>query len=301
MGVGTDTTLHIDGAAVAVRTTGPADGWPLIFVAGTPNSRLVAPAERIAATADVRVVTFDRPGYGQSDETDDTGWQATGRLVNKLAQRLELRACSIAAWSAGAGHALAAAARLGDRCRSVGLVAPLGPIDLTECRRALPRLSAARLSVLRRLPPQHRRRAIARALTKTATDAHQHPSHRWQQLMDRAAPPDRSALMTHDVEATLRADIEAAFRQGGRGWFRDVEAMCEPWPESIFDLTTPTRIWHGEQDHDVGVRSGEVLADRLPDAILERRPDAGHYLLFDIWPELLEHAARAGETSRETS
>src|SRR5262245_34277007 len=50
-----------------VSETGDPAGKPLFYFHGTPGSRLdVAFAERLATDGGVRMVAFDRPGYGGS-------------------------------------------------------------------------------------------------------------------------------------------------------------------------------------------------------------------------------------------
>ena len=57
-----------DGRRVAVQETGNPSGHPVFLLHGTPGSRLgPLPRGRVLYELGVRLITFDRPGYGWSD------------------------------------------------------------------------------------------------------------------------------------------------------------------------------------------------------------------------------------------
>lgn len=59
--------VRVDGRAVMVRDAGDPDGSPLLYVHGTPGSRSdVRFGDDSARHMGVRVISFDRPGYGGS-------------------------------------------------------------------------------------------------------------------------------------------------------------------------------------------------------------------------------------------
>ena len=47
--------------------SGNADGYPVFNLHGSPNCRLLIRAPDMIAEVGVRLITYDRPGYGQSD------------------------------------------------------------------------------------------------------------------------------------------------------------------------------------------------------------------------------------------
>src|ERR1700691_5923478 len=57
-----------DGRTLAVQEGGDPDGKPVLAHSGTPNSRqLYAPHVADAAARGIRLISYDRPGYGESD------------------------------------------------------------------------------------------------------------------------------------------------------------------------------------------------------------------------------------------
>src|SRR5829696_2426819 len=117
---------------------GRPDGVPVLYLHGTPDSRLARPTDDgLAAHAGVRVLALDRPGYGGSDPvptvgsgagTSPAGWveAVVGDGVAVL-DELRVERCGVVAWSGGALTALAVAAGLPERIAALGIVAGLVP------------------------------------------------------------------------------------------------------------------------------------------------------------------------------
>src|SRR6188472_785744 len=59
--------VDVGGHTLKVREAGDPAGRPIVYFHGTPSCRLEpAFADRPAAELGVRLVSFDRPGYGES-------------------------------------------------------------------------------------------------------------------------------------------------------------------------------------------------------------------------------------------
>ena len=126
------------GRSVMVRDAGNPAGVPVVYFHGTPGSRLdVSFGEDVAKGMGVRVVSFDRPGYGRSD----AGPYSLSRIaadVGVIADRLGVGRFAALGWSGGGPSALAAAAVLGQRVTTVGVVAGDGPFQqMTALRERL--------------------------------------------------------------------------------------------------------------------------------------------------------------------
>src|SRR6188472_764527 len=59
--------VDVGGHTLKVREAGDPDGRPLVYFHGTPSCRLEpAVADMLCAELGIRLVSFDRPGYGES-------------------------------------------------------------------------------------------------------------------------------------------------------------------------------------------------------------------------------------------
>ncbi|HMJ76883.1 MAG TPA: alpha/beta hydrolase [Iamia sp.] len=118
-----------DGRALAVDDVGDPDGAPVLYLHGTPDSRLSRhPDDGVTASAGVRLLAVDRPGIGRS--TGHPG-RTLGSAADDLAAvlaTLGIDRVVVLAWSAGAPFGAALAARHPGLVSALGLVAPLVPL-----------------------------------------------------------------------------------------------------------------------------------------------------------------------------
>ena len=124
----TTTVTTPDGRSLDVYLAGPPDGDVLLFHFGTPSGPLpYQPSVDLMAERGLRYVAFSRAGYGSST-------RRPGRSVADVVDDARVvldhvgaeRAVTIG-WSGGGPHALACAALLPDRIRSVATLASVAP------------------------------------------------------------------------------------------------------------------------------------------------------------------------------
>src|SRR3954452_3100554 len=105
-----------DSRALGVAEWGDADGKPVFTLHGTPGSRLGRhPDEDAVRAAGLRVITYDRPGYGASDRHAGRRVVDCVADVAAIADTLGIDTFFVSGGSGGGPHSLAVAARLGDR------------------------------------------------------------------------------------------------------------------------------------------------------------------------------------------
>ena len=105
-----------DGRALGVCEWGVADGAPVFSLHGTPGSRLARHHDpAVYERAGVRVITYDRPGYGVSERRLGRRVADVVEDVATIADALELDRFAVMGGSGGGPHALACGARLGEQ------------------------------------------------------------------------------------------------------------------------------------------------------------------------------------------
>jgi pimeloyl-ACP methyl ester carboxylesterase len=262
-----------DGRHIDVRVYEPADGVPLVFHHGTPAAGLPNRAMvRSAQERGLRVVSFSRPGYGNSDRLPGRSVADVAADTAVVLAELGADRCLVAGWSGGGPHALACAARLGPAAAvlviagvapydAVGLdwLAGMGQDNIDEFGLAVegedalrPYLTAAREGLTH---------ATAEDLVTS---------------LDNLLPDvDRAALTGEFAE-----DMLAAFREGlGNGvdgWLDDDSAFTQPWGFSLEEIAVPVMIWQGSEDLMVPFGHGKWLAHRMPTASAHLEDGEGH-------------------------
>jgi pimeloyl-ACP methyl ester carboxylesterase len=117
-----------DGRGIAVEESGEPAGQPVFLLHGTPGSRIgPIPRPMVLYQLGIRLITFDRPGYGLSDRSFGRTVADIAADVCEIADFLGLDDFAVLGRSGGGPHALACAALLPQRARRVAAMVALAP------------------------------------------------------------------------------------------------------------------------------------------------------------------------------
>ena len=261
-----------DGRVVAWASWGVPDGRPLMWLQGTPGSRLGATAnqesyERVSA----HVVTFDRPGYGRSSPHRDVTVLSVGDDALAVADAVGWDTFAVAGISGGGPPALAIAFRAPERVTALGLINAGAPAAMEDPDDLLALNREARRRAL-----EEGRESLEEFLVPLAAQMMTDLDATIDAFLEDAPEVDKETMKTPEGRARMAESMREAFRQGPQGWFDDSWAQLQPWGFELSDVKTPVRMWYGELDRAVPRRSVERMAAELVVASLEMFPDAGH-------------------------
>jgi pimeloyl-ACP methyl ester carboxylesterase len=91
--------------------------------------------------------------------------------------------------------------------------------------------------------------------------------------------------------AALGQDATAAGGSGLQGGADDDVAFVTDWGFRLSTVTVPTFLVHGTRDRVVPVAHGRALAEAVPHASSEERPDDGHVAVLSTVPSLMDRLA----------
>jgi pimeloyl-ACP methyl ester carboxylesterase len=249
---------------------------------GAPGSRLFGPPADVPRRCGVRLITFDRPGFGGSDRREGRTVLDTAGDVTALADGLGVDRFAVVGVSAGGAHALACAFALGDRVSGVAVASMPGPLDeVPGAWDALDRRQRPAADMARE-DPATAAGWVVRYMGRWAEDT--------TSFLGGGTPADRELLAEPATGDMLRADVTEALRPGGGGMADDLVALWMRWGFGMAELRPGVRLWHGAQDTRAEP-DFRYLSETLPGCRPRIWPHGGHYGILRHWPEVLADLA----------
>ena len=264
-----------DGRTLAIEEAGDPGGRPVLVHNGTPNSRhLYAPAD--AAARGLRLIGYDRPGYGGS--TPQPGRTVADCTADVRAICAELGIDRLAMWgvSGGGPHLLACAALLPDLVTAAASLASLAPADaegldwfdgMGEENADDYRLLKSDPDACRAKLEKEREASLAASGADLA------------ELFPTLLTPTDAAALTGEFAEYLAYTGRAGLAPGSQGWWDDGVAHASPWGFELSAIRVPVLLMHGRQDQFVPFGHGQWLAARIPGVEARLLDGDGHLTL----------------------
>jgi pimeloyl-ACP methyl ester carboxylesterase len=266
-----------DGRTLAYEQNGDPSGNAIFVLHGTPGSRLsgLHPNRARIADAGLRVVTYDRPGYGRSSR--DAGRRVVdcvGDIV-AIADALGVQRFAVSGASGGGPHALAAAARLPGRVIRVACNVGAAPYDASDLDwfEGMDPLNVRELEWAL-AGEETLTRELEREAREILVRVDQNPDALFGGIELSAS--DRGVLERPDVREVLQASTREMFTQGVSGWVDDDMALISPWGFDVQEIQIPVEIRYGESDVLVPAAHGRWLGAHVPGASVTVDRDGGH-------------------------
>lgn len=267
--------------------TGGGDALPVVWHHGTPNvgappSPLLADAERLG----LRLIGYDRPGYGGSSPRPDRPVASAAAdvvaVVDGLAVARRGGPFAVLGHSGGGPHALACAALLPDRVVAAVSMAGLAPYDArrdAEWFAGFSDLGAASL-----------RAAVAGRAAKEEYESVEHEGD--------IGFIDADAAALDGEWGWLMEVVRPALASGPAPLVDDDLAYVRDWGFDLGDIRVPVRLVHGGLDRMVPASHAEELARRIPHAVVDRALDDGHISVLRRGAAALEWIAATRDAER---
>jgi len=269
--------LH-DGAVVAFQEYGDATGTPVIFCHGWPSSRTMAQlTDEPAQALGVRIISPDRPGISGSSLQLDRKLSDWPRVVEELANDLEIGEFRLLAISGGAPYAYATAIAMPERVRAIAIVGGVIPFaELKDFDGLLP-LYRWMLAFYRNQPRLLRQLfLLARPFLSFRAPIQVRPLLLKMLLL---RPCDAASLRDDAAFEAIFESQRRAWRGSVEGILVDAQIYAQPWGFVVEDVCVPVRLWHGTEDRAFAVRLAEEIANRFPNCKSRFIRNEGHYSL----------------------
>jgi pimeloyl-ACP methyl ester carboxylesterase len=272
-----DLTLA-DGRTLHVYDEGDPSGVAVVAHHGTPASgRLHPEISEDARARGIRLIGYDRPGYGVSSSAQPG--RTVGDAAADVAELLDqLDANRFATWghSGGGPHSLACAALLPERCVAAAALSSPGPygaegLDFLE---GMGELNTQEFDAV-----LAGTEALEPALRREQEMFSAGPEGLREGMLTILSPVDQEAFT-----AEVGDWIYAVMKEGGgeriEGWRDDSLAFVAPWGFEPSDINVPVLVLHGVHDLMAPPAHGRWLAAQIPGAEAEISDAEGHITLY---------------------
>ena len=281
-----------DGRVLRVLEDGDPDGRPVFALHGTPGSRLLwRGSVEDAAGRGIRLLAYDRPGYGGSDPHPGRTVADAAHDIATIADVLRIDRFAVEGGSGGGPHTLACAALRPDRvvaAASLAGVAPY-PADGLDWLDGMGQDNLDEFGAT--LEGRDALERYLRGQAETMLD--DDPEALAHALRSLLSPPD-AAILTGEFAEYLHAATREAIGERLDGWIDDDFVFVNPWGFELDAISVPVQLWHGAQDRFVPISHGEWLAERIPGVDSHLSAEDGHLTIEldrigEVHDWLLEH------------
>jgi pimeloyl-ACP methyl ester carboxylesterase len=291
------TVRTADGRRLSTQVHGDPEGRPVFLLHGTPGSRLGPhPRSAVLHRLGVRLISFDRPGYGESERLEGRRVADVAADVMAIADAHDLDRFSVVGRSGGGPHALACAALLPERTARAAVLVGIAPhgadgLDWFD--------GMTQSNVVEFTAGANSYADIVAHTREVASAVRADPASLIARLHAELPDPDRRVVADHGIRSMLIKTYAEALRTSDFGWIDDVLAFCSPWGFDPAAITIPVLLWHGASDVFSPASHARWLADKIPNAAVVVQAGAAHFGALDVLPDILRWLCAGQPIDRE--
>ncbi len=272
-----------DGRKLGFRVYGDPKGAPILFLHGTPGSRLkFSIAHEAGEELGLAIIAPDRWGYGLTEAPQTLSLRRFGDDMAALMDDLGRESFAVGGISGGGPYAAAVAACLSRRVTALALVSPVGPIADAGLGPSLPLLHRLCFTVLPTRP-----RTVSTAMRAFRWSLAHAPRLAGRLTTWRAARPDRRLIGRSDVRQRILGSFSEGLRPGTVGPNTDLAIFSKPWQVDLAAISAPSRLWIGSRDSNVPIAAARILAQRIPRCVFTELPNQGHLWVSEHHADVL--------------
>jgi pimeloyl-ACP methyl ester carboxylesterase len=265
-----------DGRTLELSEAGDPSGFAVVVQHGTPSSRLLwSDHDALARDQGLRLIGYDRPGYGGSTRDAGRDVAACAADVTAIADALSLARFGTWGISGGGPHALACAALCDERLVAVGSLAAVAPYKAESLDWLEGMGEDNHIEFGKALEGEQALRPMLEEVREAKLDAEGLVA-----LLRTLLGPEDLAVLTGEFAEYMLEWQKAGLEPGVDGWLDDDLAFTRPWGFDPGSVNRPVLLLHGADDRFVPVSHGRWLAARIPGVEARITETDGHLTLL---------------------
>jgi pimeloyl-ACP methyl ester carboxylesterase len=268
-----------DGRTLNVVEGGERKGKPVFALHGTPGSiMLYGPNVTDASKRGIRLISYDRPGYGGSAPMPGRKVADAAKDVATIADSLGLERFAVWGISGGGPHAIACAALLHDRVVAAASLASPAPYPSPglDWLAGQGEANVAEFNASMAGPEQ-----LSRFLEPLREQLLKAKPEDIARIFETLLPPVDKAALAGELGQFLASNAKDGIKSGYEGWKEDDLAFVSDWGFSPSDVSVPLLLWQGEWDKMVPFEHGRWLVEHIPGVEARLSPEDGHLTLIE--------------------
>jgi pimeloyl-ACP methyl ester carboxylesterase len=274
-----------DGRRLTIEVSGAPDGSPVFLLHGTPGSRHgPKPRTGILYRLGVRLICYDRPGYGGSTRLPGRRVADAALDIQAIADHLGVERFSVVGRSGGGPHALACASLLPQHVLSTAVLVGLAPSKAAGLNwfDGMSEGNVREYSTADGDPA-----LLVERLRLRADRTRRNPEIMFELLRNQITESDRRVVESAVFRRLLTQTYTEGLREGPFGWIDDVLAFREDWGFNLGDVTGKVLLWHGQDDTLSPINHTWWLASHIPGAEVQVQTDTAHFGAVEVLPRIL--------------
>lgn len=281
------------GRTLTFESWGAQNGVPVFLLHGTPGSRMGPhPRSAVLYRLGIRLIAYDRPGYGGSDPLPRRLVAHAAADVEAIADHLGLDRFAVVGRSGGAPHALACAALLPDRVTRAAVLVSLAPRD-AEGLDWYAGMTPSNVAEYRSAEAGYH--VLAARISTYADRIRRDPISELPFAPADLPAPDRRVVSDFGIRSMLVDNFSEALKDSHIGWIDDAMSFTAPWGFPVEAIKRPVLMWHGELDVFSPVAHTRWLAEHIPGASLTLDSNSAHFGAVAVLPQVLNWLANGDD------
>jgi pimeloyl-ACP methyl ester carboxylesterase len=281
--------LNFNGKKISYIDYGVDDGSPVILMHSAPGShKWLLEKDFIAEKLGLRLIAFDRPGYGESDFIKLNSFKELNPILIKLLSHLNLDKVNLLGCSTGCAYSLAFADEHPQKVNNLTLVSSVSPLNL-ECL-------SSDMSRINRFPFYlvHKSPKLAFMILDRTLKLLKNKPHIYKRLISRIqllmSPVDKEKIKTKFTEESNFLHAAYGLQKGPNQLINEIKLLSTNWGINFSKIDSPITFFHGLEDTLMPVSNCRQMSESLNCIEFKIIKNAGHFLLDDknIWESVLK-------------